>query len=141
MVNYLKRAAPRSQQADSAVAERVRAMLDDIERNRDQAVRRYARELDRWENPEFRVSADEIDAARNAVSATFKDDFAYCKAQITEFARRQRESMTEFETEAKNKAVGLWSCDNGPGTKRWGRNGAGVPCETPRYKPTGPVAK
>jgi len=99
MVNYLKRAAPRSQQADSAVAERVRAMLDEIERNRDQAVRRYARELDRWENPEFRVSGAEIDAARRAVTATFKDDFAYCKSQITEFARRQRDSIKEFETE------------------------------------------
>jgi endonuclease YncB( thermonuclease family) len=45
------------------------------------------------------------------------------------------------ETEAKNRAVGLWSCDNGPGTKRWGRGGRGAPCETPRYKPTGPTAK
>jgi endonuclease YncB( thermonuclease family) len=44
----------------------------------------------------------------------------------------------DLETEARNKSIGLWSCDNGPGTKRWGRNGSGVPCETPRYKPTGP---
>ena len=44
----------------------------------------------------------------------------------------------DLETEAKNKHIGLWSCDNGPGTRRWGRNGPGVPCETPRYKPTGP---
>jgi sulfopropanediol 3-dehydrogenase len=99
MADYLKKAKPRSQQADRAVVERVRAMLEDIETNRDAAVRRYARELDRWESPEFRVSAAEIDAARKAMSATFKDDFAYCKGQITEFARRQRESIREFETE------------------------------------------
>jgi sulfopropanediol 3-dehydrogenase len=99
MADYLKKAKPRSQQADRAVVERVRAMLEDIETNRDAAVRRYARELDRWESPEFRVSAAEIDAARKAMSATFKDDFAYCKGQITEFASRQRESIREFETE------------------------------------------
>src|SRR5262249_11535984 len=99
MVDYLKKAKPRSQQADRAVAERVRSMLDDIEANRDAAVRRYARELDRWESAEFRVSAVEIDAARKAMSTTFKEDFAYCKSQITEFARRQRESIREFETE------------------------------------------
>jgi sulfopropanediol 3-dehydrogenase len=99
MADYLKKAKPRSQQADRAVVERVRAMLEDIETNRDAAVRRYARELDRWESPEFRVSAAEIDAAGKAMSATFKDDFAYCKGQITEFARRQRESIREFETE------------------------------------------
>lgn len=44
----------------------------------------------------------------------------------------------DLETEAKNKSIGLWSCDSGPGTRRWGRNGPGVPCETPRYRPTGP---
>jgi endonuclease YncB( thermonuclease family) len=47
----------------------------------------------------------------------------------------------DIETEAKNKGLGLWSCDNGPGTKRWGRNGPGVPCETPYYRPTGPGPK
>jgi endonuclease YncB( thermonuclease family) len=47
----------------------------------------------------------------------------------------------DLETEARNKGVGLWSCDNGPGTRRWGRNGRDAPCETPRYKPTGPIAK
>jgi len=47
----------------------------------------------------------------------------------------------DVETEARNKGIGLWSCDNGPGTRRWGRSGRDVPCETPRYKPTGPTAK
>src|SRR5262245_53882048 len=47
----------------------------------------------------------------------------------------------DLETEAKNKWLGLWSCNNGPGTRRWGRNGPGVPCETPYYKPTGPGPK
>ena len=99
MVTYLKKAEPPSQQDDRALSERVRAMLDDIARNRDEAVRRYARELDKWERPEFRVSDAEIAAARKAVSTTFKEDFAYCRKQVTDFAKRQRESMSEFETE------------------------------------------
>jgi endonuclease YncB( thermonuclease family) len=48
---------------------------------------------------------------------------------------------SDVEKEAKNKGIGLWSCDNGPGTRRWGRGGRGAPCETPRYKPIGPTAK
>jgi sulfopropanediol 3-dehydrogenase len=99
MVNYLKKAEPQSRHDTRALAERVRAMLDDIEQNRDDAVRRYARDLDKWERPEFRVSADEIAAARRAMSQTFKDDFAFCKKQVTDFARRQRESLHEFEAE------------------------------------------
>jgi endonuclease YncB( thermonuclease family) len=47
----------------------------------------------------------------------------------------------DLETEAKNKGIGLWSCDNGPGTRRWGRYGRDAPCESPRYKPTGPGPK
>ena len=70
MVNYLKKAEPQSRQADRALSDRVRAMLDDIEQNRDEAVHRYARDLDRWERPEFRVSDAEIAAARKPKSAT-----------------------------------------------------------------------
>lgn len=99
MVKYLKQAEPASAQDNRVLSERVRAMLDDIARNRDDAVRRYARDLDKWERDAFRVSDPEIDAARRAVSQTFKDDFAYCKKQVTEFAQRQRESLSEFEAE------------------------------------------
>jgi sulfopropanediol 3-dehydrogenase len=99
MARYLKKAEPQSRQDDRALSDRVRAILDDIERHRDEAVRRYARDLDKWDRAEFRVSDDEIDAARKAVSVTFKEDFAYCKKQVTDFARRQRESMSEFETQ------------------------------------------
>jgi histidinol dehydrogenase len=99
MVKYLKKAEPASAQDDRALSERVRAMLDDIARNRDAAVRRYAKDLDKWDRAEFRVSDAEIDAARRAVSQTFKDDFAYCKRQVTEFAKRQRASLSEFEAE------------------------------------------
>jgi endonuclease YncB( thermonuclease family) len=47
----------------------------------------------------------------------------------------------DLETEAKNKGLGLWQCDNGPPTKRWGRNGPGVNCEPLVYRPTGPGPK
>jgi endonuclease YncB( thermonuclease family) len=47
----------------------------------------------------------------------------------------------DHETEAKNKGAGLWQCDNGPPTKRWGRTGPGVNCESPVYRPMGPGPK
>jgi endonuclease YncB( thermonuclease family) len=46
----------------------------------------------------------------------------------------------DHETEAQNKGVGLWQCDSGPGTRRWGRNGRGVTCDPAVYKPKGPGA-
>src|SRR5215204_3842723 len=76
---------------------RVRAMLDEIEQYRDDAVKRYAAQLDRWTKPTFRVSDEEIGAVRRTMSPVFKEDFAFCKKQVTDFAKRQRESLHEFE--------------------------------------------
>jgi succinoglycan biosynthesis protein ExoI len=47
----------------------------------------------------------------------------------------------DLELEARNKRAGLWTCDVGPPTKRWGRQGHGAVCETPRYQPQGPHTK
>ena len=99
MVRYLKQAAPPSRQDTRELVDRVRDLLGDIEQNRDDAVRRYARELDGWEKADFRVSEAEIDAARKSMGAVFKNDFAYCKKQITDFAKRQRDSLQAFEDE------------------------------------------
>jgi sulfopropanediol 3-dehydrogenase len=99
MVTYLKQAAPESHETNSALVERVRDMLDDIERNRDEAVRRYARQLDRWEQGEFGVSEEAIAEVRRAMSPVFKEDFAACKRQIVAFAQRQRDSLMAFEDE------------------------------------------
>ena len=99
MVRYLKQAAPPSRQDTRELVDRVRDLLGDIEQNRDDAVRRYARELDGWEKTDFRVSEAEIDAARKSMGAVFKNDFAYCKKQITDFAKRQRDSLQAFEDE------------------------------------------
>lgn len=99
MVEYLKRAEQQSRQENRDLVDRVRNMIADIEQGGDDAVRRYARDLDGWQSPEFRVSNDEIHAARKAMSPVFKEDFAFCKRQVTDFARRQRDSMSEFEAQ------------------------------------------
>jgi sulfopropanediol 3-dehydrogenase len=97
VVRYLKQAEPQSRQSNRELSETVRRMLEDVEQNRDEAVKRYAQQLDRWNNPTFRVSDAEIAAARTAMSPVFKEDFAFCKRQVTDFAKRQRDSLQEFE--------------------------------------------
>jgi len=49
------------------VRERVSEMLSRIERERMDAVRTYSRELDGWDPPDFRVSAEEIKRAADYV--------------------------------------------------------------------------
>jgi succinoglycan biosynthesis protein ExoI len=47
----------------------------------------------------------------------------------------------DLETEAKIKGLGVWQCDNGPTTRRWGREGPTAKCEAPIYRPSGPGPK
>lgn len=102
MVDYLKRAEKQSRQDNRDLVDRVQNMIASIEQGGDDAVRRYARDLDGWHASEFRVSDDDIAAARKAMSTTFKDDFAFCKKQVTDFAKRQRDSLSEFEEQFGN---------------------------------------
>ncbi len=74
-------------------------MLADIASHRDEAVSRYARELDGWHGSGFRVSEERIRKAAKDLPGTFKDDLAYSLRQVTGFARRQLETLQEFEAE------------------------------------------
>lgn len=103
MRTYVKRAASggfdgNARQNAGQVEETVRRMIADIVERRDEAVHGYAEELDGWTS-EFRVSQDEIDRVGARLSETFKEDFALCKRQVQDFARRQLDSMGELEAE------------------------------------------
>lgn len=99
MKTYLKQAPPPVPQDRTRLEETVRGMLADIDANRDEAVRRYAREFDRWESGAFRVSADEIRKVSRDLPEAFKSDFEYSLKQVVGFARRQLETLSGFETE------------------------------------------
>jgi sulfopropanediol 3-dehydrogenase len=97
-IEYLKKAEPPVQAIDSATADTVRRMLAEIEAGGEEAVRRYARELDGY-GGEIVVGEEAFARAERALSAGVKDDIAFASRRIQDFARRQRESMQEFEIE------------------------------------------
>ncbi len=101
---YLKKAAVSREKRKADVEATVRRMLDDIAANRDDAVRKYARDLDKWTG-EFRVSKAEHEAKAKTLSKVFKEDFAFCHAQVVEFAKRQKDSIQAFEMEIRPGAV------------------------------------
>jgi sulfopropanediol 3-dehydrogenase len=99
MKTYLKQAPPPAPQDRTRLEETVRKMLADIEANRDEAVKRYARELDRWESGAFRGSVDEMRKVARDLPESFKADFEYSLAQVVGFAKRQLDTLKSFETE------------------------------------------
>ena len=98
---YVKRAPPREPTDLTAVEDTVRTMIVKIRDVGDAAVREYAAALDKWESG--RVPRSEgIDAIRETTSRlpeSFKDDFAFCLRNVQDFARRQRDTLVEFEAE------------------------------------------
>jgi sulfopropanediol 3-dehydrogenase len=99
MRSYIKKALPPAPQDKTRLEETVRRMLADIAEHRDAAVRRYAREFDKWESGEFKVPADQIRRVERELPETFKADFQYGLKQVTEFAKRQLDTLKSFETE------------------------------------------
>ncbi len=99
MRHYIKKAPPPAPQDRTRLEETVRRMLADVEENRDAAIRKYAREFDKWESGEFKVSMDQIRKVERELPETFKADFQYGLKQVSEFARRQLDTLKSFETE------------------------------------------
>ena len=99
MRRYLK-SGPKTgdTQSPDRIEETVRTMLARIRDERDDAVVAYAEELDGW-TKDFKVTPEQVRHTASRLPETFKEDFAVCKKQVQDFARRQLESMLEIEAE------------------------------------------
>jgi sulfopropanediol 3-dehydrogenase len=99
-MEYLKRAA-KTPETEAGTARGVaEAMLAEIERRGEAAVREYAAKLDRWSG-EIVVTPDEVERRTRDLPAGVKRDIEYATEQVRAFAAAQRASMTEFSTELR----------------------------------------
>lgn len=101
MAIWLKRgaAAEEKAQADRKVRDIVEAALGDIEKRGDDAVREMSIRFDGWDREDYRLSQAEIDAAVESLSPQERKDIEFAQAQVKNFARIQRASMTDVEVE------------------------------------------
>jgi len=99
MREYLKKAVPRPPEDDAAVRQSVSEILTAVRDRGDKAVREWSERLDRWSPPAFRLSQADIESAIARVSVEDRRVIDYCRDQIAAFARRQRESLREFDVE------------------------------------------
>ena len=97
--HLLKSAADRPAGPDPAVSHRVSEILSAIEHGGLDAVRRFSAELDGWDPPSFEVTERQIAAAADSVPEQLADAIAFAQTQIAGFARLQRATLTDFETE------------------------------------------
>ncbi|HSF63040.1 MAG TPA: histidinol dehydrogenase, partial [Paracoccaceae bacterium] len=100
-IEALKSGKPAGQRAedDAKVRATVEGILADIETRGDAAVRDLAQRFDGYAPPSFRLTASEIEAAMQKVSARDMGDIRFAQNQIRRFAQAQRASMTDIEVE------------------------------------------
>ncbi|KIC13514.1 histidinol dehydrogenase [Leisingera sp. ANG-Vp] len=97
-ITYLKQAQPRPATENSDIRDTVAVMLAHIQREGEDAVRRYAETLDGWTGP-IVVTDAQRRAACNRVSDQLKEDIQFAHANIRRFAEAQKATMGECEVE------------------------------------------
>lgn len=103
-VKYLKKASKTPETESGTARQVVGDMLTAIETGGEQAVREYARKLDKWEG-EIVVSQQEIERRIRDVPQADRRDIDFAVAQVLEFALKQKESLLEFSTELKSGVI------------------------------------
>ncbi len=97
-LTYLKKASRTPQSGEQQTRETVERMLADIRSGGEDAVLRYARELDGWSG-DVVLDAAQVEQRTRDLPQTVKDDIRFAHDRVLEFARRQRASLLEFEAE------------------------------------------
>ena len=97
-VEYLKKSNPPQQSIDTATAATVRRLLDELEAGGEAVARQHAREFDGWLGDIVLGEAD-FAKAEAALSVGVKADIRFARDRVQDFARRQRDSMCEFQAE------------------------------------------
>ena len=85
--------------ADRQVRATVEAILGDIEKRGDAAVRDLSRQFDNWDRPDFRLTPRDIDACLAQLTEQDLRDIAFAQTQVRNFAQAQRATMTDLEVE------------------------------------------
>ena len=86
-------------QRDPAVIETVSRMLSDIEKRGLDAVRDYARSLDRWEGDSLELDARTVARSGDRLSPELRAAIEMGSSRTRAFARAQRARLVDFETD------------------------------------------
>ena len=86
---------------DAETARIVSSMLSDLEQNGMDAVRRYSRQLDNWDPPDFELSQRQIEEAIARLPEQVIRDTDFCQANVRAFAQAQLQTMLPLEVELR----------------------------------------
>ena len=103
-ITYLKKAAKQASTNDEKTNRIVSSMLNEIEQNGESAALKYSQELDGYSG-EVIISPEHIERAKSLIPDQLKEDIAFAYERVTSFAKAQKDSISEFETEVFPKIL------------------------------------
>jgi sulfopropanediol 3-dehydrogenase len=101
MIKYLKKGPTQQEKSESnkKVQSIVEEIIGAIEKDGDEAVRKYSETFDKWTPKSFRLSKEDIAACYDELSEQVISDIRWAQAQVRNFAQIQRDSMKDVEVE------------------------------------------
>ncbi|MHB2205809.1 sulfopropanediol 3-dehydrogenase [Methylobacterium sp. CM6257] len=97
-IEYVKRATKTPETETDTARQVVTEMLAAIEARGEDAVRDYARSLDKWTG-EIIVTPEEIARRTRDIPESVKEDIVFAAGQVRRFAEAQRDSVRDFAVE------------------------------------------
>ncbi len=97
-MQHLKKAVKTAESHSETIRPAVEKMLADIRADREKAVETLALKFDNWTDP-FVLSQEKKQQLIDTVPESVKQDIQFAHRQVSAFAKAQRESIQEFETQ------------------------------------------
>jgi sulfopropanediol 3-dehydrogenase len=97
-IEFLKKAAKSPQSGEEETVRFVKEMLQAIDSAGEEKVREYTETLDKYSGNVV-VTPEEIAKSASSLSKQIKDDIKFAYNRVRTFAKKQLESITEFESE------------------------------------------
>jgi sulfopropanediol 3-dehydrogenase len=84
---------------DAEIQNTVTNIIEQIESEGDDALRRLSAKFDRWDRPDYRLTQSEIERIMDSVPESVKSDIQFAQKQIRTFAEAQRSALRDIELE------------------------------------------
>ncbi len=98
-MQHIKKALKSAESHSEEIRPIVQGLLDEIRKDREKAVQKLALKFDNWKD-DFILSDAKRQQLIDTVPDQVKEDIRFTHRQVSAFAKAQRDSIREFETQA-----------------------------------------
>src|ERR1700739_1162082 len=93
-------ASAEKRKIDTDIQNTVSNIIDQIDAEGDEALRRLSAKFDKWDRPSYRLSESEIEKILASIPESAKDDIKFAQKQVRTFAEAQRSALRDVEIES-----------------------------------------